>query len=102
MNKLRGTQSSLDIFRDATDIGYVLSVVRDSTGAAESIDFWIANPPGISLNPQQVEYAVQGYESLLPQKVKINRPVGIITQVDSEPQIVGLGTQVDYYTISNF
>ena len=102
LNKLRGTQSSLDTFRDATNIGYVFDIVRDSTGSPESIDFWISNPPGVALDPQQIEYAVQGYESLLPQKVRINRPVGIITQVTSEPQVVSLYTQIDYYTSSNF
>lgn len=102
LNKFRGTQESLNIFRDATNIGYVFDIVRGGDGSPESIDFWIANPPGVALDPQQIEYAVQGYESLLPQKVSINRPVGIITSISSEPQVVNLYTQIDYYTISNF
>lgn len=102
MNKLRGTRASLNIFRDATQIGYLLDVVRNADGSPASIDFWLANPPGVTLDTQQIEYAVQGYESLLPQKVEINRPVGVATQLDSAPKVVTLYAEIDLYQISNF
>ena len=102
MNKLRGTQASLNIFRDATTIGYFLDVVRNADGSPASIDLWLANPPGEALDPQQIEYAVQGYESLLPQKVQINRPVGVATEMDSTPKVVALYSEIDLYRVSNF
>ena len=102
LNKLRRTASSLNTFRDATQIGYLLDVVRNADGSPASIDFWLANPPGVTLDTQQIEYAAQGYESLLPQKVEINRPVGVATQLDSAPKVVTLYAEIDLYQISNF
>ena len=95
-------KASLDIFRDATTIGYFLDIVRAADGSPESVDFWLANPPGGTLDPAQIEYAVQGYESLLPQKVQINRPVGVAAEVESFPKVATLYTPVDFYVISNY
>ena len=81
LNRLRGTRACLDRFANLSQIGYFYQIHRDAAGIPDNIDFWVSNPPGVTLDADQINYVADAYERLLPRRLMVNKPISLGTEI---------------------